>query len=88
MTASLVGVCFWIIAANVAAMVPAKNYHWNTAYVLIVLGVPLLGWVTYENGPIVGLLCLAGGVSILRWPVRYLARWLRSKTVKGQKTVE
>lgn len=67
----------WLIAANVIAMFPSRDYHWRAAYVLIALGVPLLGWVTYVHGPIVGMVVLAAGASILRWPVVYFWRWLR-----------
>lgn len=78
---SLIAALVWLIAANVLAMLPSQDNHWRRAYVLIAIGVPLLGWVTSENGPWVGLVCLAAGVSILRWPVRYFGRWLRRKTV-------
>jgi hypothetical protein len=67
----------WLIAANVIAMFPSRDYHWRSAYVLIAIGVPLLGWVTYEAGPIVGMIVMAAGASILRWPVVYFWRWLR-----------
>ncbi|MFN6924865.1 MULTISPECIES: DUF2484 family protein [Tabrizicola] len=67
----------WLIAANVIAMFPSRDYHWRAAYVLIAIGVPLLGWVTYVHGPIVGMVLLAAGASILRWPVVHLWRWLR-----------
>ncbi|MBN8631142.1 MAG: DUF2484 family protein [Rhodobacterales bacterium] len=67
----------WLVAANVIAMFPSRDRHWRAAYGLIFLGVPLLGWVTYEGGPFVGLALLAAGASILRWPVVYLWRWLR-----------
>jgi hypothetical protein len=67
----------WLIAANVIAMFPSRDYHWRSAYVLIAIGVPLLGWVTYEAGPIVGMVVMAAGASILRWPVVYFWRWLR-----------
>lgn len=67
----------WLVAANVLAMIPSKDNHWFRAYVLIAIGVPLLGWVTYENGPLIGLLVLGAGMSVLRWPVIYLTRWLR-----------
>lgn len=87
MSWSLICAFVWIVVANFSAMLPGKNYHWNTAYVLIAIGVPLLGWVTIENGPWIGLLCLAAGVSILRWPVRYLGRWIKRKTV-GQEPAE
>lgn len=67
----------WLIVANVIAMFPSRDYHWRAAYVLIAIGVPLLGWVTWELGPIVGMLVLAAGASILRWPVVFFWRWLR-----------
>jgi hypothetical protein len=67
----------WLISANVIGMFPSRDLHWRAAYVMIAIGVPLLGWATWENGPVVGLLLLAAGASILRWPVVYLWRWLR-----------
>jgi hypothetical protein len=67
----------WLIAANLIGMLPSRDKHWKMAYGLIAIGVPLLGWATYEAGPVVGLLLLAAGASILRWPVVYLWRWLR-----------
>jgi hypothetical protein len=45
--------------------------------VLIAVGVPLLGWLTLAHGPVAGMLALAMGASVLRWPVIYLWRWLR-----------
>jgi hypothetical protein len=72
--------CFiWLIAANVIAMFPSRDYHWRAAYGLIAVGVPLLGWATYEAGPIIGLVLLAAGASILRWPLIYFWRWLRQR---------
>nr|WP_207623766.1 DUF2484 family protein [Rhodobacter calidifons] len=67
----------WLIAANVIAMFPSRDRHWRAASVLIAVGVPLLGWATYVGGPVVGLLLLAAGASVLRWPVIFLWRWLR-----------
>jgi len=67
----------WGIAANVLAMIPSKDNHWTRAYVLIAAGIPILGYVTLQNGPWIGLLVLAMGMSVLRWPVIYLGRWLR-----------
>ena len=63
-------------------MLPSKDDHWRRAYVLIAVGVPLLGWVTMENGPWVALVFLAAGMSVLRWPVLYLGRWVRSQFAK------
>lgn len=73
---SLALACLWLITANVLAMIPSKDNHWTRAYVLIALGIPLLGYVTWENGPVWGLVALGAGMSVLRWPVRYLGRWV------------
>ncbi len=76
MSLSLILAALWAIAANVLAMIPSKDNHWRRAYALIVVGVPILGYVTYENGPWIGLLVLFAGMSMLRWPVIYAARWV------------
>lgn len=81
MSWSLVLAFVWLISANMLAILPSKDNHWRRAYALIALGVPLLGWVTYENGPWIGLICLAAGASVLRWPVRYFGRWMKRKTL-------
>ncbi len=75
----LVLACLWLIAANLLALLPSRDNHWTCAYILIALGVPLLGWVTWAMGPVVGLLVLAAGASILRWPLLFLGRWLRRR---------
>ncbi|MBU3258561.1 DUF2484 family protein [Roseovarius sp. PS-C2] len=77
MSLSLVLAFLWAIAANVLAMIPSRDNHWRRAYVLIAVGVPILGYVTYQNGPWIGLAVLLAGMSLLRWPVIYLGRWLR-----------
>lgn len=83
MTLSLICACIWVVVANLLAMLPSKDNMWKKAYVLIAVGVPLLGWVTYENGAFVGVLALAAGMSVLRWPVLYLGRWVKSKMAHG-----
>lgn len=80
MTTSLTLACLWAVIATVIAMFPSRDHHWRAAYVLIAIGIPLVGWVTYQNGPVIGMIVLAGGVSILRWPVIYLFRWLKART--------
>ena len=77
MTLSLILACVWALIANVLAMFPSRDNHWRNAYILIAIGIPLLGFVTYENGPMIGFLVLAAGTSVLRWPLIYLGRWLR-----------
>jgi hypothetical protein len=70
----------WLIGANLLAMLPSRDHHWRSAYVLIALGIPLLGWVTYVHGPLIGLALLAAAASVLRWPLIYLWRWFRRQT--------
>lgn len=67
----------WGIVANVLAMIPSKDNHWTRAYFLIAAGIPIVGYVTLQNGPWIGLIVLVAGISVLRWPVIYLGRWLR-----------
>ncbi|WP_377512961.1 DUF2484 family protein [Octadecabacter sp. R77987] len=84
MSISLILAFLWFIVANLMAMVPSRDNHWRRAYVLIAIGVPLVGYVTYENGPLLGLLVLAAGASVLRWPVIYLGRWMRRQINDGE----
>ena len=68
--------CLWLIIANVIAMLPSRDHHWRAAYLLISLGIPLLGWITLATGPLWALLFLAAGSSLLRWPLVHLFRRL------------
>jgi hypothetical protein len=79
MTWGLVTAFIWLIVANVIAMFPSRDRHWRAAYVLIAVGIPILGWVTLENGPIWGMLLLAAGASVLRWPLVFFWRWSKRK---------
>lgn len=77
MTGSILAACLWAIAASLIAMRPARDHCWRVAYGLVAAGIPILGWVTYELGPWTGLLVLAAGASILRWPLVFLWRRVR-----------
>ncbi len=77
MTLSLILALLWLVVANLLAMIPSKDNHWRRAYMLIAIGIPLLGFVTFQNGPWIGLIVLAMGASILRWPLRHLWQWMR-----------
>ncbi len=69
----------WLVAANLIGMLPTRDKHWRAAYLMIAIGVPLLGWLTWAAGPVVGLVFLTAAASVLRWPVYFLWRWLRQR---------
>jgi hypothetical protein len=79
MNASILLACLWAIIATLIAVLPSRDHHWRAAYWLIGFGIPILGWVSYQNGPWVGLIVLAAGASILRWPLIYLWRRVRGR---------
>lgn len=82
MSISLILGLLWLVLANVTGMFPSRKKHWPAAYVLIAIGVPLLGYVTYENGPLIGFLVMMGAASILRWPLVY--GWRRVRRALGR----
>ena len=69
----------WLVAANLIGLLPSRDKHWRNAYILIAVGVPILGWVTYENGAVWALVFLAAAGSVLRWPVVYAWRWVKRR---------
>lgn len=88
MSLSLILAAFWALIANILAMLPSKDNHWRRAYALIAVGIPILGYVTYQNGPWVGLAVLLAGMSMLRWPLIYLGRWTKQRLQRRPKPGE
>ncbi len=84
MTTSLILAFVWLITANVLAMIPSNDDHWRRAYFLIAVGLPLWVWLLIQNGIAIALLVLAAAASVMRWPVRYLLRWVRRQIGGGQ----
>ena len=76
---SLVAGLIWLVVANLTGMLPSKDHHWRNAYGLIAVGLPLLLWLTFDNGPWWGLAFLIAAGSVLRWPLLYLWRWIRAR---------
>lgn len=76
MILSLAAAGGWVVIATAIALLP-RPFHSPGAVVLVLAGIPLVGWVTYETGPIWGMLAIAAGASILRWPLIHLWHWLR-----------
>ncbi|MDO5756295.1 MAG: DUF2484 family protein [Rhodobacterales bacterium] len=85
MPISLLLACLWALGANLLAMRFSDDSWWRVTYILIAIGIPLLGYVTYQTGPWAGLICLAVAMSMLRWPLICLWRWLRDP---GQELAE
>ena len=79
---ALTAAMIWLTVVNVIGLLPSRDHHWRAAYGLIAAGIPIVGFVTWQQGPLVGLLVLAAGASVLRWPVYYL--WLWVKRVAGR----
>lgn len=77
MTLALGAACLWLVVANLIAMVPSRDHHWRAAYGLIAVGLPILAAVFWTAGWLWALAVLVAAASVLRWPVIYLARWLR-----------
>ena len=77
---SLVAACLWLIAANLRAMFPSRDHLWRFAYVMIALGIPVVIWLYIEQGVWIALLFLLAAASLLRWPLIYLWRWIRSRS--------
>ena len=76
---SLVAACLWLIAANLRAMFPSRDHLWRFAYVMIALAIPVVIWLYMEQGIWITLIFLIAAASLLRWPLIYLWRWLRTR---------
>ena len=81
--APLVLALIWLVVANVIGMLPSRDHHWRAAYALIAVGIPILGWVTWTNGAVAGLLVMAAAASVLRWPMLFLWRWAKRRMPGG-----
>jgi len=82
MSLSIILASLWALIANVMAMFPSRDNHWTNAYGLIAVGIPIVGYVTWQHGPWIGLLVLAAGMSVLRWPVIHFTRWIRARVAR------
>jgi hypothetical protein len=62
----LLSIGLWVVLAFAMALFPSNDNHWRRAYVLIAIGVPLLIWIFWQHGVLLGILGLAvGGLSSL-----------------------
>lgn len=68
-------VALWVLAANLPLLV-ADRWRRAAGYALVALGVPILGFVTWQAGPVWGLILLGIGAALLRWSPLMLGRAL------------
>lgn len=79
MSGAVLSALIWLIAANVIGMLPSRDHHWRNAYMLIAVAVPILIWLAYAKGLLWAIAFLLAAGSVLRWPVIYLARWIKQR---------
>ncbi len=76
MSGAFLAAALWGLVATLAALGP-RRWHWRAAYGLIGSAVPILVWIGAAHGWKAALLVGLGAASVLRWPLKYLWRWLR-----------
>jgi membrane protease YdiL (CAAX protease family) len=77
MTLSLIMALVWLALAQATGLLRQAARQRVAAVVLTILGIPLLGWVTTDAGPYVGLALLAAGAVSLCWPLPEVLRAYR-----------
>ncbi|MEI6801305.1 MAG: DUF2484 family protein [Pseudomonadota bacterium] len=69
---SLVAFVLWLLATTLTARVSCPTRQGRAAMGLVIAGIPLLGWITWLNGPVWGGLALVIGCVVLRLPIARL----------------
>jgi len=70
----------WLLAANLAGLLTCPIRHGRAALALAAVGIPILGWITWLHGPVLGVAALALGCAALRWPLtRVMAQPARAQ---------
>ena len=76
MSGSLLLAAAWIVLACLLAMALRRRLG-MAIVVLIVLGIPVAGWITLQHGPVPGMAAVALGACLMRWPLPRLMRALQ-----------
>ena len=79
MSWSLVLALLWLVVVNVRGMFPSRDHHWRFAYVMMVIGAPILVFVWWQHGILSALFVAVLAGWVMRWPVIYGWRWVRRK---------
>ena len=72
----IVAACIWVIAATVVALLPMR-LQYAPGLMLLILAPILIAWLSISVGWWVGLLALAGFLSMFRNPLRYF--WAKAR---------
>ena len=76
---ALIALCLWVVAAWLLMVTLTARQSWPAAYGLIAVGLPLLVWLGMSMGWGWALVGAATMALVLRWPLRYLLRWMRGR---------
>ena len=68
MTVSVVLIALWVLLVLVLALMPRRAALLRAGWILVVSGIPIVGYATWQHGPWVGMAMLGVGVLLLRLP--------------------
>lgn len=72
--AAIIAALAWALAANLSILVPSKRKHWPMAWALMVTALPIVTWLAATGHPLAAVLFAAAAISVLRLPLKALAR--------------
>ena len=81
MTWPLVAAIIWVIAATITAMLPYSR-QFPPGLTLLFTAPLLIAWLAWDQGPVIGLLALAGFASMFRNPLIYFWRKWRGQPME------
>lgn len=80
MSPALILACLWVLASAIVAMLPLR-FHWRFGLPLLVLSIPVMGFIGYTHGWIWVPLVALAVVSMFRNPLRYFVKRALGKAV-------
>lgn len=78
MSLALTLACLWVLASALVAMLPIR-FHWRLGFPLLLLSLPMMGFVGYTHGWVWVLVALFAVGSMFRNPLRYFYNRARGK---------
>lgn len=82
MSLALTLACLWVLVSAMVAMLPIR-FHWRLGFPLLLLSVPLVGFVGYTHGWIWSVVITLAVISMFRNPLRYFLNKARARARKG-----